>query len=289
MEVAIHGKHFKEKGADVVKSIFNLLQAEGVNVKVSSKFKKILKSDGWENSYEIYENSDCSPDFMVSLGGDGTLLESLTHFGPSQIPILGINIGRLGYLATTSVDGIEEAVKALLTGNYEIDERILLHLDSGENNLFDGMNFALNDFTILKSSSSSMIAVNAFVDGEFLNTYWADGLIIATPTGSTGYSLSCGGPIVMPHSNNFIITPVAPHNLTIRPLVLSDSSEITLEIGGRSRHALISLDSRNRIIRNGDRLTIKKEKFKAKLVKIKGYSNFETLRQKLSWGLDARN
>jgi len=160
---------------------------------------------------------------------------------------------------------------------------------SGHGDLFEGIDFALNDFTILKKDTSSMIMVNVSIDGEFMNSYWADGLIVATPTGSTGYSLSCGGPLVFPHSNNFVITPVAPHNLTTRPAVISAKSELTFEIEGRAKNVLVTLDSRSRSISKNTKLVIRKERFKANLIKIKGHNNFDTLRQKLNWGLDVRN
>lgn len=290
MRVGIHGKSFNKRGQEAIVKIFSLLEESGVFCQVSPKFAEILHERNWERSYEKYKPGDSQnlPDFILSLGGDGTMLESITHFGPSQIPILGINLGRLGYLASTSIDNLEEAIHSMLSGEYEIDERALLHLET-EGDIFNKLNFALNDFTIIKSDSSSMIAVKTYVDDQFLNTYWADGIIVATPTGSTGYSLSCGGPIVVPQSNNFIITPVAPHNLTIRPLVISLDSEITFEIGGRSKTVLVSLDSRSTTIPKGSVIKISKEKFSVKLVKINGSSNFETLRKKLSWGLDTRN
>jgi len=290
MRVGIHGKNFNKKGQEAISKIFSLLEEREVFCQVSPRFSEILIEQNWERSYENYQPGDSQnhPDFILSLGGDGTILEAITHFGPAQIPILGINLGRLGYLASTSIDNLEGAIHSMLSGKYEIDERALLHLET-EGDIFNNLNFALNDFTIIKSDSSSMIAVKTYVDDQFLNTYWADGIIVATPTGSTGYSLSCGGPIVVPQSNNFIITPVAPHNLTIRPLVISLNSEIKFEIGGRSKTVLVSLDSRSTTIPKGSVIKIRKEKFSVKLVKINGSSNFETLRKKLSWGLDTRN
>lgn len=288
MRVAIHGKPFDEKYSSIIQEILRKLTENTVDILISAEFEDILSKKGLKFNGDVYSGDESTPDMILSLGGDGTLLEVLTHFYPNEIPILGINIGRLGYLASTSVENVDKAIEALLDESLVIENRAMLRLEC-EQDHFDGLNFALNDFTILKSESSSMITVNAFVDGEFLNTYWADGLIVSTPTGSTGYSLSCGGPIVMPDSNNFIITPVAPHNLTIRPTVISNESEIKLEIGGRSPQALISLDSRNTVVTTGTVLKIKKEGVKAKLAKVSGQSNFETLRQKLNWGLDARN
>ena len=290
MVIGINGKSFNKKEGLAVARIFSLLQENQISFRLSPNFGTILEKEGWPDSYDTYlpGESENLPDLMLSIGGDGTMLETITHFGPAEIPVLGINTGRLGYLSTTALDNLDQAIQALVERNYEIDVRALLHLDSKDAE-FGGIDFALNDFTVLKSDSSSMIVVDTYVDGELLNTYWADGIIVATPTGSTGYSLSCGGPIVMPHSNNFIITPVAPHNLPIRPLVISGDSEISLKIEGRSKHMLVSLDSRSTTVPRGSRLKISKEKFNARLVRIKGFSNFETLRQKLNWGLDSRN
>lgn len=288
MIIGIHGKEFKKR-RPLVKRVFELLHQYNATILVSEEFAHILKESKWNETYEFYTNENVDAlDFLFSLGGDGTLLESLTHIGGLQTPILGINIGRLGYLATISKDNIEEAIRAVFENNYEIDDRILLNL-SGHGELFDGIDYALNDFTILKKDTSSMIAVKVYIDGYYMNSFWADGMIVATPTGSTGYSLSCGGPMVMPHSNNFVLTPVAPHNLTTRPVIISAKSELTFEIEGRAKNVLITLDSRSGSISKGARLTVRKEQFKAKLVKIKGYNNFDTLRQKLNWGLDVRN
>ncbi len=288
MIIGIHGKYFKRRGA-LVREVFRLLKEYNASVVVSEKFGEILKESRWKESFDTYSTKDKKNfDFLFSLGGDGTFLESLTHVGKQQIPILGINIGRLGYLATISKDNIGEAISAIFDNTYEIDNRVLLKLD-GHGNLFDGIDYALNDFTILKKDTSSMITVHAYIDGEYLNSYWADGLIVATPTGSTGYSLSCGGPLVIPHSNNFVLTPVAPHNLTTRPVVISAKSELTFEIEGRTKNVLITLDSRSSSVSKNTKLRIRREKFYARLVKIKGYNNFDTLRQKLNWGLDVRN
>ena len=227
-------------------------------------------------------------DVMLSIGGDGTLLEAVTHVAKAQIPILGINTGRLGFLATTTKSQVIEAIGCLFNHNYEIDGRMLLKVESDED-LFEGFNFGLNEFTVLKQDTSSMINVHAYLNDEFLNSYWADGLIISTPTGSTGYSLSCGGPVVFPHSKNLIITPVSPHNLNVRPLVVSEQSVVTLEVEGRSNYFLVSLDSRSRTMNTKTTLKVRKENFEARLIKFEGYSFVNTLRQKLNWGLDARN
>lgn len=288
MIIGIHGKKFRA-GTKIVHEVFKQLEARKTKILVSSEFARILQQAKWSRTYPVYDAQALKEaDFVFSMGGDGTFLETLTHVGKLQKPILGINTGRLGYLATTSKDNISETIDAVYNQAYEIDSRILLKL-SGQKQLFDGINFALNDFTILKKDTSSMIVVHAYADGAYLNSYWADGLIVSTPTGSTGYSLSCGGPVVMPHSNNFVITPVAPHNLTTRPVVLPSTAKLNFEIEGRAKNVLITLDSRSRTVSTKTNLTIGRERFKAKLVRIKGYSNFDTLRQKLSWGLDVRN
>lgn len=227
-------------------------------------------------------------DFVISIGGDGTLLETITHVGRSETPILGVNTGRLGFLATTNKEMVSEAFDQIEKNNFELDARMLLKVEA-EETIFDGLNFGLNEVSVIKQDTSSMITVHTYIDDEFLNSYWADGLIIATPTGSTGYSLSCGGPVVMPQSNNLILTPVSPHNLNVRPLVVSDNCTITLQVESRSNFFMASIDSRSVIIKSGLKLKIKRQDFKARLIKFDGYSFVNTLRKKLNWGLDARN
>ena len=291
MRVAIHGKTFQKEIRKHIQDLFLWLAKSDTEVCLSSSFSKILKKAAFKNlPNNIYEIGDDlgNFDFLLSLGGDGTLLESVTHIGSTEVPIVGFNTGRLGFLATNSPDTVKEVMKSLQAGYYQIEERSLLHLECNKN-VFDGLNFALNDFTITKRDSASMITVHTYIDGEYLNSYWSDGLIIATPTGSTGYSLSCGGPLILPRSSNFVITPVSPHNLTVRPMVISDESVISFEIEGRSKNFLISLDSRSRVIDASVQLAVSKEKFKAKLVKVNEINFLDTLRSKLNWGWDARN
>ena len=291
MNIGIHGKDFGPEGKDFIQSVFSILEGWNCHVHISSDYLPLVERQGLKlPAYEVFRyKSDLSYlDVMLTLGGDGTLLEAVTYIAGSDVPILGINTGRLGFLATTSKESINEALKCLQDQDYEFDERTLLHLDSNAN-LFDGLNFSLNDFTILKKDTTSMIVVNTFINGEFLNSYWADGIIVSSPTGSTGYSISCGGPLVLPQSDNFIITPVSPHNLTVRPIVVPDSSELSFTVEGRSNSFLISLDSRIETVDNSIRLTVTKEKFKIRLIKLKENNYFKTLRQKLNWGLDVRN
>lgn len=225
---------------------------------------------------------------FVSVGGDGTFLETLTHVGPLEIPILGINTGRLGFLASIAKDQITVAIDKLLTGHYEIEKRSLISLSSNQK-IFNGFSYALNEFSILRKDSSAMIVIKSYLNGDFLNSYWADGLMVSTPTGSTGYSLSCGGPILLPENENFIITPVSPHNLNIRPLIVPDTCEFTFEVESRTNNFLISLDSRSQTVNDSNQMKVQKAPFQACLIKVEGVSFVETLRNKLSWGLDKRN
>jgi NAD+ kinase len=271
--------------------MFNHIHQLGANIQIYSQFKIFLDKKSIKlPKHFIYNSRDevFNADFFISIGGDGTLLETITYSGEKEIPVLGINTGRLGFLATTARENTKDALNELKNGTFTLDERSLIKLVS-EEDLFNGINFGLNEFAILKRDSSSMIVVHTYIDGEYLNSYWADGLIVSTPTGSTGYSLSVGGPIVLPQSSNFIIAPVSPHNLNVRPLVVSDNSILSFEIEGRSKNFLVALDSRSRAVPASTKLTVKKESFKARLVELKGFNFLQTLRSKLNWGLDLRN
>ncbi len=291
MKVAIHGKVFPEDTIPVIEHTIKLLSERNFEFFLSSSFYDQVSNNGInlkkcgiygpEASFEDY-------DLVISIGGDGTLLETITHIGKAETPVLGVNTGRLGFLATTPEEKIEEALNNIEQGNFEIDSRMLVRVESPEN-IFEQLNFGLNECAVLKQDTSSMITVHTYINGEFLNSYWADGLIISSPTGSTGYSLSCGGPVVIPHSNNMIITPVSPHNLNVRPLVVSDDCTITLDVESRSNYFMVSLDSRSKIIKSGMQLKVSKERFSARLIKFEGYSFVNTLRKKLHWGLDVRN
>ncbi|MDN5215753.1 NAD kinase [Fulvivirgaceae bacterium BMA12] len=291
MKIAIHGRQFNEESVQSIQKLFDELNQIKAELLISKYFHdKISRTSIKAGNYETYQLKDdlSDVDFMISLGGDGTLLEAVTHVGRLEIPVLGINMGRLGFLATTHQHSISSAIEALYKNYYKIDQRSLIHLIA-DKDIFDGLNFGLNEMTILKKDTSSMIVVHAYIDGEYLNSYWADGLIVSTPTGSTGYSLSCGGPLVLPQSNNFIITPVSPHNLNVRPMIVSDKSVISFEIEGRSKNFLVSLDSRSYTVDASIQLAVKKEDFAVKLVKLDGYNFLDNLRQKLNWGLDVRN
>jgi len=289
MKIAIHGKEFNRVVAPVIARIFEILVQQKATLYVSSKFSQFLKPP-LPKEFNVYNPGDPLSDIQlfISIGGDGTLLESVTHIGRREIPILGINTGRLGFLATISKADTEEALKKFLEGSFTLDKRALLKLETNKD-IFGALNFALNDFTVVKKDSSAMITIHTYIDGEFLNSYWADGIIVATPTGSTGYSLSCGGPLIFPRSGNFVITPVSPHNLTVRPIVVSDASEIIFQVEGRSRRFLASLDSRVASVDSAVKLKVTKADFKVNLVQLEGNHYFKTLRQKLNWGLDIRN
>lgn len=291
MKIGVHGKEFNRQLTPLIELIFQILSAHKAELHVSAAFDKCLRPSVFKSfKRKIYKDgADLKKlDIFLSLGGDGTLLESVTHIRDRQTPILGINTGRLGFLATISKEDVESALTKVLQGAFKLDSRTLLRLESNKK-LFGKLNFALNDFTIVKKDSSSMITVHTYIDGEFLNSYWADGLIVSTPTGSTGYSLSCGGPLVFPESGNFILTPVSPHNLTVRPIIVSDDAELSFEVEGRNKKFLISLDSRIAVVDESVRLKVVKEDFKANLIALEGQHYFKTLRQKLNWGLDVRN
>jgi len=227
-------------------------------------------------------------DFLFSLGGDGTLLEASMIIGASGIPIVGINLGRLGFLASIEKKYIAQTIDKLVNGEYSLEKRSLLHFKSNESQ-FAPFPYALNDMTLIKRDHSSMVVIHAAVNGEFLNSYWADGVILSTPTGSTGYNLSCGGPILMPTAENFIITPIAPHNLSVRPLVVPDNSTIEFTIEGRGENFLCTMDSRHEVISQKTKITVKRAPFDINLVKLPKITFMKTMRDKLQWGRDARN
>lgn len=289
MKIGVHGKEFKRESVPFVSRIFELLKDH--ELIVSSRFVSHLKHSAFKKyRWQTYQPGDNlgGLNMMLSIGGDGTLLETVSHTGKYDVPILGINTGRLGFLATISRDETEEALAAVVRGSYRLDQRALIKLEASSP-IFGDLNFALNDFTIVKKDTSSMITIHTFIDGEFLNSYWADGIIVATPTGSTGYSLSCGGPLIFPRSQNFVITPVSPHNLTVRPIVVADSAQISFRIEGRSRKFLVSLDSRVATVDSTVELKVRKADFNVSLIQLNDQHYFKTLRQKLNWGLDARN
>lgn len=291
MKIGVHGKEFTRQSAPFIQRIFEVLSHHGAELFVSSRFAGFLKQAAFRNfRWTIYQPHETLPplEMLISIGGDGTLLESVSHIGRSEVPVLGINTGRLGFLATISRDETEHALEQVFQKSYTLDQRAVLRLDT-ERGVFGNLNFALNDFTVVKKDTSAMITIHTFIDGEFLNSYWADGIIVSTPTGSTGYSLSCGGPLIFPRSGNLVLTPVSPHNLTVRPIIVSDTSEISFQVDGRSKKFLVTLDSRIATVDNTVKLTIRKADFMVNLIQLEGHHYFKTLRQKLNWGLDIRN
>ncbi len=251
-------------------------------------YSAIKLDDNKYSTFNSFEDLDDSIECLISLGGDGTLLDTVTLVRDSGIPVLGINYGRLGFLANIGKEEIHAAIDAIANRKYVIDKRSMVHLEANVP-LFGKTPYGLNEFTIHKKDSSPMIKIHTYLNGEFLNTYWADGLIVATPTGSTGYSLSCNGPVVFPDSRSFVITPVAPHNLNIRPIIVPDNNIISFELEGRTDGFVITLDSRREIISEEVQLAIKKESFDIKLIRMNENHFLQTLRGKLSWGLDKRN
>ena len=292
MTIAIFGNPYPEHFSKYIQHLIKKLESEHINLIVEQEFSIFLKNNirfnKKVNTFNSYENLNNKADFLFSIGGDGTLLKAVTFVRDSDIPILGINTGRLGFISSVSADQIDEAVNDVLKKNYKIIERTLLTLDTSKN-LFQNKNFALNEVAVSKKDTSSMIRIDAYVDDEFLNTYWADGLVVSTATGSTGYSLSCGGPIIMPGTNNIIITPNAPHNLNVRPIVISGDSVVKLKVEDREQLALVSLDSRSRAFDSATELKIKKSNFTTKLIQPQNNSFISTIRHKLMWGLDKRS
>jgi len=295
MKVAIFGRYFNNTTTSTsVETLFNYLSKQGIDAYIETQFHKLIskESHGIKNftTYKTFSELDKSFDFLVSIGGDGTILRSTIFVKDLGIPIIGINTGRLGFLATIQVDVIEQAIQNILDGHYKISERTLLSVEtSPKNDDIVSMNFALNEITVSRKNTTAMITIETYLDDEFLNSYWSDGLIVSTPTGSTGYSLRCGGPVITPGANNFVLTPIAPHNLSARPLIIPDSTEIQLKVNGREECHLISLDSRIATLDNGTIIKIKKADFKIKMIDLLDESFFSTLRKKLLWGEDKRN
>jgi len=292
MKVAIYGTYNLEKTKQPVEELFSYLTSNNFEVLVEKQFLKTINNltDIKTNfkCFSAFEDLNNSFDVFITVGGDGTILKAVTFIRNLNIPILGINTGRLGFLATVQKTQIKEAIEALLNRNFLIKERELLNVKTNNKN-FDVLNFALNEVAINRKDSTSMIVINAYIDGEFLNSYWADGLIVATPTGSTGYSLSCGGPIITPSAKSLVVTPIAPHNLNARPLVIPVDSKIKLQVSGRNEQFLVSLDSRIITVEKHTEIYIQKADFKLKMIQLNNQTFLKTLRQKMLWGSDTRN
>ena len=290
--IAIYGKSISDFNLKFLNNLIKSLIIElNANIYIYHKLKNhksILDHFDIKffNSHDVFSGKI---DLLISFGGDGTLLDTVTMIKNSNIPVLGINAGRLGFLANINQDDILLAVKALKNRDYNLDERSLLHVENQIILSKNNSNFALNEITVHKKDSSSMLKIEAFLDDEFLNTYWADGLVIATPTGSTAYSLSCGGPIIIPGSNNFVITPISPHNLNLRPMVVGDNVSIKLKAASRESFFLVSMDSRSVTLENNEEILIKKADFKLQLIELPDHNFLKTVRNKLFWGKDSRN
>lgn len=291
MKIAIYGRKYNESATVYMQQLIDCLEENKVEIVIFSAFHAFLTPRvKLPKNVAIFTNHDelKEVNYLMSVGGDGTLLDTVSFVRDSGIPIIGINMGRLGFLASIAKQEIKTAIESLIRGHYTIDKRSLIRVESNIP-LFNGVNYGLNEVTIHKKDTSSMIIVHAYLNGEFLNSYWADGLILATPTGSTGYSLSCGGPIIFPNSENFVITPISPHNLNVRPIIISDNQVITFEVEGRSAYYLATLDSRTETLETSVQLAVRKESFQLNLIRLSTENYLGTLRNKLMWGLDTRN
>jgi NAD+ kinase len=294
MKVAIYGQYYQNSTEPIIKDIFIFFNRNNVEMIIEEAFLSMLYDKKIvERQYKTFKSHielDESFDMLISIGGDGTILRAVTLVQDSGIPILGINAGRLGFLATVQKENISQFMQIVIDKKYTISKRALISITcSPENEKFTEINFAMNEITVSRKDTTSMITIDTYLNNEFLNSYWADGLIISTPTGSTGYSLSCGGPILTPNVKSLVITPIAPHNLNARPLVVSDDTEIRLKVSGREENYLVSLDSRIASIKNESILTINKTPFYVNMIEIPEETFLKTLRNKLLWGEDKRN
>ena len=293
MKIAIYGQSVDKISKNIFLEILNISKNQNLVLFVEKKYNSVLlkklKTNHNHKVFSSYNDLDKSIDMMITIGGDGTLLRSITYIRDLGIPIIGINTGRLGFLATLNQELLNIELKKVLNGEFDVKERSLLEVSVDDNDNFSDFNFALNEVSVGRKNTTSMIEIKTTLDGEYLNTYWADGLIVSTPTGSTGYSLSCGGPIMTPSSQTFSITPIAPHNLNARPLVISDEIKIQLSVEGREKSHLLSLDSQIISLKNNVKIKIKKANYKIKLASINNNSFYKTLRNKLLWGEDRRN
>ncbi|GMN05926.1 NAD kinase [Croceitalea sp. MTPC5] len=291
MKVAVYGQSFQDHDIVCVYELLDELEKVGAEVVLEESFMEFMTEK--EKVYPTFSNSyglDGSFDMFVSFGGDGTMLRAVTYVKDLGIPIVGVNTGRLGFLSTFKKEDVRKVVTEFVAGAYHIEERSLVEicLDNGFSEI-DDMNFALNEITVSRKDTTSMITVETYLNEEYLTSYWADGLIVSTPTGSTGYSLSCGGPVIAPTTKSLVLTPIAPHNLNARPFVISDDTKIRLKVSGREENHLVSLDSRIAVIPNEKEIVIQKSSFTVKMIVYKSESFLKTLRNKLLWGQDKRN
>jgi len=292
MRIAIYGREFSNTALPYVQQVFDCLIEFGIEPFVFDKFSQFISGKVYfPKKLQIYHNNNDlkgKVDVMISLGGDGTMLDTVSLIRDSGIPVIGINLGRLGFMASINKEEIASAIERLINKRFTLDTRDMLTVHS-ETGIFGNENFALNDVIIHRRDHSAMMIIHAYLNGEFLNSYWADGIIVATPTGSTAYSLSCGGPIIFPRSGNFVITPISPHNLNVRPVVIGDSNILTFELEGRSSKYLLSCDSRTEVIDCSMKFSVKRADFQFNLIRLDNESYLSTLRNKLLWGIDTRN
>ena len=293
MKIALYSRNYKGNESSLHR-LLDCLAPKASEIFIEDNFYQLISEQidiaSEFEPYKTFHTLDNSYDLLISIGGDGTILRAITYVSDLSIPIIGINTGRLGFLATIQNNQIESAMASIFEGDYKISERRLLSIHTEpENEHLIPLNFALNEIAVSRKNTTSMITVKTHLDGEYLTSYWADGLIVSTPTGSTSYSLSCGGPVISPHATSFVVTPIAPHNLSARPLVIPDQTEIQLQVFGREDYYLISLDSRIATLHNDTIVTIKKAPFTIKMIELHSESFIDTLRKKLLWGEDKRN
>ncbi len=293
MKVAIYGQTFLDEDRTCMLELLDELQKIPAEVYIEEKFVQLVSGfskDLFKGVFSQSEGLDSTFDMFVSFGGDGTMLRAVTYIKDYGIPIVGVNTGRLGFLSTFKKESVRKLVTEFVAGHYTVEERTLVEVElNSDLDEFKGLNFALNEVTVSRKDTTSMITVETYLNDEYLTSYWSDGLIVSTPTGSTGYSLSCGGPVIAPSAKALVLTPIAPHNLNARPLVISDDTEIRLRVSGREKTHLVSLDSRIADIPNGKEIKIKKSDFTIKMIEYKSESFWKTLRNKLLWGEDRRN
>ncbi len=293
MKIGIYGQFYHKEAGRYIQELLDILDKKKIEVIIEKNFLNLIhENDTIDKDYRhfsTFRELDNSYDLFVSIGGDGTILKTVTYVRDLNIPIVGINTGRLGFLATIKKTDIAVSIEKILTGKYSISKRSLLQITTKKNDTFGELNFALNEIAVSRKNTTSMISVKTKLNGEELTNYWADGLIVSTPTGSTGYSLSCGGPVIDPHTLSIVLTPIAPHNLNARPLVIPDNTLIELTVSGREEQHLISLDSRIATLENETVITLKKAPFHIHLIHLEGDSFLQTLRGKLLWGEDKRN
>ena len=293
MKIAVYGPLYNERSKSTIKILINYWKSKKANVLFEKTFYESIVTnssiDLISHGFNTFKVLDASYELLISVGGDGTILRAITYVKDLNIPIVGINTGRLGFLATIPMNKVETALSEIFEGNYRISKRSLLAINIDGNEPGFDLNFALNEISVSRKNTTSMISIETWLDDEYLASYWADGLIVSTPTGSTGYSLSCGGPVIMPESDSLVLTPIAPHNLNARPIIISSDKVIKLKVTGREEKHLVSLDSRIKTLPNNTTITISKASFQVQMIELKDERFIKTLRKKLLWGADQRN